>query len=273
MNSEKPLIFISCGQVTPAEKALGRRIKELIDKSGVFQGYFAENQSTLEGVTQHIFSQLDNCFGLICVMHERGEVSSAYGKTVRASVWIEQELAIAAFLTAVQQRRIKIQVYSKNGIHREGVRDKVLINPKEFETDADILAHIPEMIRGWSHDIADQDARMFSRDLVNLLDELRDNAEVLSKDLSNFQPVSEEVFREVKKSGSLAGIEPSTKSSIKQAYGDITNYASELQRINNIQNYSFRANEIHMFLNPAKTQAQKTVRQAVADVEKLLSKA
>src|SRR5437868_1887070 len=116
MSSEKPIIFISCGQFTQEEKLLGQSIRKLVDGSDVFRGYFAENQASFQGVTRNIFAQLDKCFGLVCVMHDRGTVSSPSGhSTVRASVWIEQEIAIAAFLTDVLNRDIKTRVYIKKG--------------------------------------------------------------------------------------------------------------------------------------------------------------
>src|SRR6266849_6122611 len=107
MSSEKPITFISCGQFTESERQLGRRITEIVDASGVFRAYFAENQSSFQGVTRNIFAQLYNCFGLICVMHDRGTVSSPHGEsTTRASVWVEQEIAIAAFLAEVLNRDV-----------------------------------------------------------------------------------------------------------------------------------------------------------------------
>ena len=48
MSADKPIIFISCGQFAKQEKDLGERIRELIDATGVFQGYLAEDQSSAE---------------------------------------------------------------------------------------------------------------------------------------------------------------------------------------------------------------------------------
>jgi hypothetical protein len=270
MDSEKPIIFISCGQVTAEEKALGLKIREAIDNSGIFQGYFAENQSSLEGVTQHIFAQLERCFGLVCVMHARGEVSSPYGTTVRASVWIEQEIAIAAFITGIQGRKIRIRVYLQKGIHREGVRDKVLINPKEFETGDEILTDLPLVIHEWSQEFAGQETTTHREVLENLLLELRDNAELLALDLSQFQSLSDESYLQLKKAA-LKELAPTVQQSIKQAYRDIATYHTHLRTMENIQNYGFRANHVTMYVGPAKIQARRTVGQAIAVLEDLLS--
>src|SRR5215470_13833204 len=119
---EKRIIFISCGQFSETEKILGSAIRDLVNSTEVFQGYFAENQSTAESVTKNIFAKLDKCFGLVCVMHERGAVSLPSGNsTIRASVWIEQEIAIVAFLTEILNRPIKTCAYIRKGIAREGV--------------------------------------------------------------------------------------------------------------------------------------------------------
>jgi len=55
MASEKPLIFVSCGQYTEEEKRLGHEICSLLAmiRPDVMP-YFAEYQSTAEGLSNHI---------------------------------------------------------------------------------------------------------------------------------------------------------------------------------------------------------------------------
>src|SRR5437867_3068666 len=90
-------IFISCGQVTTAEKALGKEITTLVSSLPGYRGYLAQNQNSPSGVTEHILKALNDSVALIGVMHRRGEVTDQNGKrTQRGSVWIEQEIAIAA---------------------------------------------------------------------------------------------------------------------------------------------------------------------------------
>lgn len=271
MTTEKPTIFISCGQVTDTEKDLGQTIKEIIDYTSPFQGYFAQNQSSLEGVTRNIFAELDKCFGLICVMHERGMVSVVDGApTARASVWIEQEIAIAAFLTQVLGRRIRLRVYVKKGINREGVRDQVQVNPMFFDSDVEVLKDLPKTLQGWSQDLSGIKRASFKQPLENLLEELRDNGEILAMDFSNFQPVSEDSFRDLKKSGVFRELELSAQESIKLAYRDIANYNGHLETMRNIQNYGPRANHVGMYVGPAKKQASKSVGNAIGVLERLL---
>ena len=112
-------VFISCGQYAQSEKALGKEICALITELTSFEPYFAENQTSLDGLTQNIFRALNDCVGLIAVMHHRGAVSTPDGDIVRGSVWIEQEVAIAAFLQQVVERDLRVRVYIEKGIQRK----------------------------------------------------------------------------------------------------------------------------------------------------------
>jgi hypothetical protein len=62
-------------------------------------------------------------------MHHRGEVKSLVGPPFqRASVWIEQEIAIAAYRVQILKDVIPVQLYIQAGIPLEGLRDKILLN-------------------------------------------------------------------------------------------------------------------------------------------------
>jgi hypothetical protein len=268
---QKPVIFISCGQSTEAEKALGHRVREMVDASEVFRGYFAENQSSFQGVTRNIFAQLYECFGLICVMHERGKVSSLHGApTTRASVWIEQEIAIAAFLAEVLDRDVKTRVYIKKGIDREGVRDKVIINPKEFDHEAEVLADLPIILREWAQLFAEEKKTLVEA-LDEILQELLYNKEVLALDLSDFQPVFYDALTKMMRKGSVNDLTEVAKVALKAFYRDIANYGSHLRRIENIENYSSRAGEIGRSLGPAKEKARQSVGRAIQSVMEVIS--
>lgn len=163
-----PIVFVSCGQYTDEEKALGRTLVDLInEKLSPCKGYFADNQSSLDGLSRNILGALNRCVGLVAVMHNRGTVTTLSGSHIRASVWIEQELAIAAFITQVLGRRIEVIAYIEKGVLREGVRDQLHLNPIDFDAPNfvidDFRARIadgrfkPVIIR---HDeLARQDAR------------------------------------------------------------------------------------------------------------------
>jgi hypothetical protein len=143
---DRPLVFISCGQYTDQEKSLGIAIANTVKEMTGCEGYFAENQNSLQGLTQHIFVALSRAAGFIAVMHHRGHVETPAGKHVRGSVWVEQEIAIAAFLTQAQGRNLPVLVYIQRGIEREGVRQQLRLKPVEFETEEEVLEDLKGQI-------------------------------------------------------------------------------------------------------------------------------
>jgi hypothetical protein len=152
----KPIIFVSCGQVTPAELQLGKDLVRLIEDDGRYSAYFAENQSSFEGVTQNILARLEDAAGFVAVIHPRGDVHVSIGADqvqpvfTRASVWIEQEVAILAMLSQIQKKQVAVQIYSKRGVVREGLRSYVMTNPHEFDDEAQILLHFRGVLAGWT---------------------------------------------------------------------------------------------------------------------------
>ena len=98
-----------------------------------------------------VLGAIDKCVGLVAVMHHRGDVSFSEGESKkRASVWIEQELAIAAFMTEVLGRKIPIALYEQHGIQREGIRDQLLLNPATFSNSNDVLESFCQRIENKS---------------------------------------------------------------------------------------------------------------------------
>lgn len=150
-SDEPPLVFISCGQYTTEEIEIGKTLAKMVDdKLAPCRGYFAQNQTSLDGLSRNIFGALHRCVGFIAVMHHRGAVATLYDTHTRASVWIEQELAIAAFLTQAQQRPLAVAAYIQKGIKREGVREQLHLNPMEFEIADDILRDLEARITNGS---------------------------------------------------------------------------------------------------------------------------
>lgn len=150
MVPQNKVVFISCGQVTEEERALGRSIAQLIEQLTPFQAYLAQNQSSLEGLTQNILKALNRCLGLIIVMHPRGKVSGVpHHPHTRGSVWIEQEIAIAAFLTQVLHKDLRVAAFIHKDIQREGMRDELQLNPVIFENSDQVLAHLVEILNRW----------------------------------------------------------------------------------------------------------------------------
>ena len=147
--TEKPLVFISCGQYTQEEKDLGKAIERIIREMTPFEAYFAEQQNTLEGLTSNILSSLGRCMGFVAVAHQRGSVKRPDGEIVRASVWIEQEIAIAAFIQHVLGRKIEVALYMQKGIQREGIREQLRLAPVMFDTADDVLADFRQRVADW----------------------------------------------------------------------------------------------------------------------------
>lgn len=146
MEKDKQKIFISCGQRTDEEKALGITIVKLIEELTPFEPYFAEEQTTLEGLTKNIFGALNHAAGFIAVIHRRGVVSPG---GIRASVWVEQEIAIAAFLQQTLGRDLHVAAYLQPGITVEGVRAQLLLNPVEFKSNDEVIDHLKRILPTW----------------------------------------------------------------------------------------------------------------------------
>lgn len=102
--NKKEIVFISCGQRTEEKIVLGKKIVLIVEELTPFSAYFAENVNDLEGLIKSVFSKLNEAVGFIFVMHNRGSVKAGEEFFVRGSVWIEQEIAIAAFLRQIQSK-------------------------------------------------------------------------------------------------------------------------------------------------------------------------
>jgi len=143
-------IFVSCGQVTTEELDLGHQICTIVNSHDEFEAYFADMQSSLHGLNENILGQLGTSFGLITVMHPRGKVSvPGTSSFARASVWIEQEIAIAAYIQRTRKQELKVAAYVHESIQREGLRQLLQLNPIQFKHSGEVLAHLTERLKSW----------------------------------------------------------------------------------------------------------------------------
>lgn len=143
-------VFISCGQFTSEEKTLGKNISAVVQGMG-YEPYFAENQSSLNGLHENILSKLNESSGFFAVMHPRGVVSfPGGGSHTRGSVWIEQEIAIAAFMTRYSGRSIEVAAFIHEDTRREGIRDLLHLNPISFRSDSEVLDQLPGVLKNWA---------------------------------------------------------------------------------------------------------------------------
>ena len=95
-------------------------------------------------------------------MHPRGKVSGGHQHAhTRGSVWIEQEIAIAAFLTQVLHRNLKVAAFVHKDVYREGMRHELQLNPAIFESNDQVLSQLVEILNRW------QERNHHSEDLKN----------------------------------------------------------------------------------------------------------
>jgi len=132
-------VFISCGQSSLDEINLGQKIASVVNSETLFGGYFAQDQASLEGLSRSVFGALKTCVGFVAVMHNRGKVTALDGEHNRGSVWVEQEIAIAAFLQQAYGRVLPVVIYTQAGIKLEGLRTHIQLNPIVFKTESDVL--------------------------------------------------------------------------------------------------------------------------------------
>lgn len=147
---DKPLIFISCGQYTQDEIDVGNRIAALVTAETNCEPYFAEQQNTLEGLVTNILGALGRCVGFVGVLHHRGSVNTPTGQIERGSLWVEQELAIAAFVQHVLKRDLQVVLYVRKGITREGIRQQLRLKPIEFESEIEVVNDFAERVKTWN---------------------------------------------------------------------------------------------------------------------------
>ncbi len=145
LDSSRPLVFVSCGQYAPNEREVGKRLAELIEQHTGCAAYFAQNERTFEGLARNIIGALHRMVGMVFVMHNRGEVATPNGALRRGSVWVEQEIAIAASLQQMG-REVTVAGYVQQGIAREGLRQLLQLNPVDFAEDAEVVADFEQLL-------------------------------------------------------------------------------------------------------------------------------
>lgn len=143
-------IFVSCGQYTEAEKSLGKAMVKVIKSITGLDAFFAEEVQDLNGLDSNILCALRDCVAFITVLHPRGKIIRPDGSThIRASVWIEQEIAIATYIQRVEKRAMPVIAFIHESVGREGIRDLLHLNPIPFTDETDVLAALPELLQPW----------------------------------------------------------------------------------------------------------------------------
>ena len=148
MPDQRKTVFISCGQFTDEEKELGKRVSDLVTKSTPFEGYFAQDQTTLETLSENVLRRLYESVGLIVIMHHRGKIEGR--NIIRASVWVEQEVAIATLMQQILGHPLHVALFIQHGIAIEGIRQQIQLNPIEFANNDEVIARLGEILPTWT---------------------------------------------------------------------------------------------------------------------------
>jgi len=83
-------------------------------------------------------------------MHPRGTiVRPDESRHTRASVWIEQEIAIAAYIRTIEERDLPVIAFQHESVGREGMRDLIQLNPRKFKDEAEVLDALPGLLLQW----------------------------------------------------------------------------------------------------------------------------
>ncbi|MGB6877415.1 MAG: hypothetical protein WBD87_15420 [Candidatus Acidiferrales bacterium] len=163
----RQFVFISCGQFTEAEKCLGKQVADMVRKRTGLATFFADEVQDLNGLDDNILRALRDCVAFITVLHPRGKIERPDGSThIRASVWIEQEIAIATYIQRVEKRSIPIIAFKHASVDREGVRDLLQLNPIEFTDEAEVLAELPKRLE-LLKDLSSQDIQLQLRSVAS----------------------------------------------------------------------------------------------------------
>src|SRR5229473_5024452 len=166
MVEQRKTIFVSCGQYTDEEKDLGKRVCDLVTKSTIFEGYFAQNQTTLKTLSENVLRRLYESVGLVVIMHNRGKMEGR--DVIRASVWIEQEIAMATLMEQVLGRPLHVALFIQRGIAIEGIRQQIQLNPIEFTSNDEVISRLREILPNWTKPlyVSDEERRKMADSVV-----------------------------------------------------------------------------------------------------------
>ena len=143
------LIFISCGQSTEQERDLGRLIKNEVDATDKFEGYFADTVQSLQALPSHVMDALRRAEGAIVVLQPRGRVidDNGHNHGVRSSVWINQELAILAYRAFFETTDIPILAFKDPAVTIEGAMTAFIVNPRPLAADSAVVSAVGAWLR------------------------------------------------------------------------------------------------------------------------------
>lgn len=177
-------IFISCGQHSPREVKIARRVAELLDSHG-FDPYVAKEVQNVFEINSGIIGELKNsdCYLLVNFRREQ-MVRRGY----RGSLFSNQEFAVAYALGFD-----RIIVVNEKGVRSEGMLGYIGCNTKAFETDDECLVIVEGALdlSGWepsySRRLRAENVRFKHDRYIHFTQELMDGR-FLSLDIANKRP-------------------------------------------------------------------------------------
>jgi hypothetical protein len=159
MESSKARVFISCGQRNHKEKGIGLACKTYLEHKG-FIAYFAEEVHSLEALTENIFHHLKRSEYFVFIDFKREEIP---GGKFRGSMFVNQEIAVAAFLD------IETVGFHETGVIREGVIEYLIANPIYFNDKKDFIKKLKESTKDWRPDWRNELSLEFLRVVPNVM--------------------------------------------------------------------------------------------------------
>jgi hypothetical protein len=124
-------VFISCGQATNAEKAVGSALFDWFKEKG-FDPYLAIDVPTLFDLNSQILKELASSDFFLFINFKREQ--SANGFNLPLSLFSHQELAIAYSLGFE-----RVIIVNQKGALKEGILKFIVSNTPEFEEAAEIF--------------------------------------------------------------------------------------------------------------------------------------
>lgn len=148
MTEDKKIIFIACGQRDSREKELGEKIASLTKSYDNLVPFLAEDTHSFDALTSEIFENLNRCVGFVAVLHAREKIDK--NNMFRSSLWINQEIGIAAYLNLRDKTNIPVRVFveSKQNVEVEieGVLKYIMVNSVPFSSDEEVTEKIKEWL-------------------------------------------------------------------------------------------------------------------------------